>query len=489
MPRCQAPSVRRKFPPGSYPGTCAGASASGTVVSIISQVIQFLLLFFSTVLLARILSPEDFGLVAMVTAMLGYFRILKDAGLSVATIQREDITHAQVSNLFWLNVAVSAVAGVLFAACAPAIAWFYREPALVPIAVALGTTFLLSGLAIQHMALLSREMRFKSIAMVQIVSTSTGVGTGIGMALAGFGYWSLVAMQIATPLVALAMTWWASRWRPRSPSRNVGTWPLIKFGANLTATNLVYSIARGLDAVLIGRIYGAGAMGLYSRAAALLVRPLEQFMSPINAVSVPILSRLQGDTERYRRAFLQVFEAIALFGFVLSGLLLPLAHPLTLVLLGPNWEGAAPILAGFVMLGLAHPLADACTWLFTSQGRGGDFFVATNCASTLTVVAFTAGLPFGAQGVAIAFSGTSVLVILPTLFYLAGRTGPVGRGDLFSSFVRHLPVWAVVSCTTFLVRHVIGDAAPWVQLELPVDGTCGRRALHSGISACATNRA
>ncbi len=243
-----------------------------------SQGVQFALTLASTMVLARLLIPRDFGLLAMVFTIMGFLRVFKEAGLSTATVQREGITHAQVSNLFWINVAVSGLVSVLVAAMAPVIAWFFREPRLVGITLALSPTFLLTGLAVQHMALLNRQMRFKAIALIQIGSVLAGVLAGIGMAWQGCGYWSLVGLNVTTSAVALLLTWSVCRWRPKFLRRHSGTRSLVHFGANLTAGGFLYSLARGLDGLLIGRFFGAHSLGLYSRAGAMLSRPLEQLM-------------------------------------------------------------------------------------------------------------------------------------------------------------------------------------------------------------------
>src|SRR5207237_1933354 len=158
-------------------------------------------------ILARLLTPKDFGLFAMVTTVMAFLRVFKDAGLSTATIQREDITHGQVSNLFWINVAMSGAIGLLLAAGSPAIAWFYREPRLVPITLVLSSTFLLSGLAVQHTALLNRQMRFQAIAVVQVGSMLVGIAVGIGMAWHNYSYWSLVGGNFATVAATLLLAW------------------------------------------------------------------------------------------------------------------------------------------------------------------------------------------------------------------------------------------------------------------------------------------
>ena len=188
---------------------------SGGFITLTAQSVQFALNLASIVILARLLSPRDFGLVAMGLTIVGFLRVFKEAGLSTATVQREGITHAQVSNLFWINVVVSGLIGLSVAAAAPLVAWFYHEPRLVGITLALSITFLLAGSAVQHTALLNRQMRFKAISLIQVGSVLAGVLVGVGMAWLKYGYWSLVGLNLTTSLVALLMTWWASRWRPQ----------------------------------------------------------------------------------------------------------------------------------------------------------------------------------------------------------------------------------------------------------------------------------
>jgi len=239
---------------------------------------------------------------------------------------------------------------------------------------------------------------------------------------------------------------------------------MLTFGANITAGNLIYSLARGADNLLIGRFFGAVAVGLYSRASILLIRPLEQFTVPINAVLIPALSRLQTEPERYRRTFLRVYEAMTLISFLSTGLLLALASPLTLVVLGPKWEQAAPIFAGFSIAALCIPLAGASTWLFQTQGRGKDWLINSLLGSCITVASFVAGLPFGPAGVAIAYSVGALFIGVPTLFYFAGRQGPVTTADLWSTIFRYLPLWIVVCGVTWLVRLLVMNSVPLVQL-------------------------
>jgi O-antigen/teichoic acid export membrane protein len=441
-----------------------GHTISSGAVTISAQGAKFGLSLLSTMVLARLLLPRDFGLVAMVTTITSFLRVFKDAGLSIATVQRERITHAQVSNLFWINVGVSAVSSIVVAALAPVIAWFYRDPRLISITLLLSITFLISGGTVQHQALLKRQMRFKALALIEVGSMATGVLVGILMASVGYHYWALVAASLAMESAGFLLTWLVSRWRPQMPTRRSGIGPLLTFGVNRTASDFISSITRGSDNLLIGRSYGAGAVGLYSRASDLLMRPLEQFLSPINAVFLPALSRLQSQPERYRSTFLRVYEAIAFVGFFFTGLFLALARPVTLVMLGPKWEQAAVIVGGFTIAAFCVPLANASTWLFTSQGRGKDLLVAQSLNGCVTVLSFVVGLPFGPVGVAIAFSVSSLLVRLPILYLAVGRRGPVRTGDLWRRFFRQLPLWIVVFAATSLIRSLVINDAPLIQL-------------------------
>ena len=450
---------------------------SGGVVTISSQAAKFVLSLASTAILARLLTPRDFGLVAMVTAVIGFVAMFRHAGLGTPTVQREQITHAQVSNLFWINLAVSGLCALILAALAPALARFYHDSRITYITLALSTTFLIGGFRVQHLALLKRQMRFKAIALIEVGSMAIGVVIGIVMALLGYRYWSLIGLTLGTEIAAFLLTGSVSRWKPQLPTRGNGMGPLVAFGAHQTAGTFLFNIARGCDNLLIGRFYGPAAVGLYSRAAALVNRPMEQFLLPIDAVFLPALSRLQSQPKRYRSTFLRLYEAIAMSVFFLSSLLLALATPATLVLLGRKWEAASAIFAGFTFTTISIPLSSAGNWLLTSQGRGKDIFRVTSINAFVTLASFIIGLPFGPLGMAIAFSSSGILVRLPILYFTAGRRGPVTTSDLWTRFLRHLPLWVVMLVVTWLMRGMVAEFHPLSQLLI-----CAPVGLLTGIT-------
>jgi PST family polysaccharide transporter len=439
-----------------------GRAISSGLITVAGQCVQVVLNLFSIMVLARLLVPADFGLVAMVATVIGFLRIFNDAGLSLATVQKDKITHAQVSNLFWANLGIGAAITVLLAAASPILAWFYREPRLVTVNLALCGTFLLTGSTVQHLALLKRQMRFAMIAAIQLSAATSGVLVGITMAWLDCGYWALVGMNVMPPLTACVLTWVISRWRPQRPARRSGTRDLLGFGANLTVSSFLWSLARGTDSLLIGRMFGSAALGFYSRAQALLVRPIDQFIAPLEAVFVPTLARLQDNPERYRRTLFRVFELVAVGGYAGSALLLSLAEPITRVVLGPDWDGAAAIFAGLSLVALYMPVAAVSGWLLTSQGRGKGFLTISSVCSLSAIASFVAGLAWGPVGVAVAYCSTCFLVQLPICYYVAGRSGPVTTKELWARLLRHVPIWLVMFGVTWLVRAALpGRSAPF----------------------------
>ena len=422
---------------------------SSGVVTIAAQGTMFVLNLGSIMILARILAPQDFGLVAMVAAVMSFLRVFKDAGLTTATIQRDNITHAQVSNLFWINLGMSALLTLIVAVSAPGVAWLYREPELTAITLVLSFSFLFEGSAAQHLALFNRQMRFKLLAFIQIISAVVAILVAIAMARLGCRYWSLVALQLTPPMLVLFLTLANSHWRPQRPTRGSGTRSLVSFGAKFAASGFLWSLARATDGFLVGKFFGSASLGLYSRASVLLHRPLEQLLGPVNTVLVPVFSRIQSDPQRYRRTVLQVYEAVALVSFFFTALFLALARPITLVVLGSKWSDAVPIFAGFAIGAIFLPLGSASTWLFASQGRGRDSLIATSIASGLAIVSMVAGLPFGPAGVAYSYSISGLLILLPVMYYFTGRRGPVSTRDLWVATLRHAPIWGIVCGATY----------------------------------------
>src|SRR6516164_4811502 len=282
----------------------------GGVARLCAQVATLLLRVGAIALLARLLSPKDFGLVGMVTAFTGVLAWFRDFGLSSAAIQRTIVTEDQISTLFWINILFGALLAVVAIAMAPAIAAFYGDPRLFGVTTVLALGFLFNGAGVQHSALLQRQMRFTALAVISVVSLIVGTAIAIGGANAGYGYWALVAMSVTQPLIATIGLWLTVRWLPGMPQDWAGIRSMIHFGGTLTFNGLVAYVAYNAEKVMIGRLWGADAIGIYGRAYQLVNIPTESLNSAVGEVAFSALSRLQDDPVRLRSYFLKGFSLV-----------------------------------------------------------------------------------------------------------------------------------------------------------------------------------
>jgi PST family polysaccharide transporter len=439
-------------------------AVSGGFVTFGAQAAKVILNFSGAAVLARLLEPKEFGLVGMVLGVTALVGIFKELGLSTATVQREHITQQQVSNLFWINVSVGGVAALISIGLSPLAAMFYRDHRVAAIMVVLSVTFLLTGSAVQHRALLTRQMRFPTLAVIDVTSMFAGFAIGCIMAWRGFGYWALVAQQVSASASDLLLTWTCSRWRPNLPQRNSGVRPLLHFGAHLTVADFIGRLSVSTDTILIGRFFGATPLGLYTRAAILLQRPIEQVFAPVNAVLDPVLARLQNDPERYRRAFMRIYDALAIITFSFAAMCLVLAQPIVLLVLGPKWVAVVPLFSAFALVAISSPMSNVVCWIYQSQGRGRDQLHNHTSAGLLTVAAYLLGLHWGPLGIILSLAITSLLIRLPLVYYIAGRQGPVSTSDLWGGFFSQLPLWGTVYLMTRLAHAAFHDLAPVMQV-------------------------
>lgn len=440
-----------------------GRSVRGGAVTMAAQGVRFLLNLASIMVLARLLSPNDFGLVAMVVAVTGFVTLFKDMGLSMATVQRAEITHAQISTLFWINVAFGLVLGIVLACLAVPIAWFYNgEQRLVAVTLVLALGIPISGLGIQHQAVLRRQMRFVALAVVDTVAMLTGIMTAIVLALLGkaywpeANYWALVAMPLATATTGAAGVWIVCRWRPSGPRRGSGVRPLLSFGGYLTGSKFVIYLARNLDNVLIGRFWGEQTLGFYNQAYRLLMLPLQQINTPISAVAIPVLSRLIDSPERYRAYYRQGILLVVTLGMPIVAFSFAAVDELVLLVLGPQWTDAVAIFRALAPAAFIGTFNVATAWVFVSQGTTRRQFRAGAVASSFIVMAFVIGLPRGALGVATALSIAHCVIRIPHLIYCFHGT-PIQLRDLGLVLWRPAAASLAAAAITITLNNYLAD--------------------------------
>jgi len=431
-----------------------GRSVRGGAVTMISHAIKFLLLTGSTIVLARLLTPLDYGLIAMVTAITGFVEMFKDMGLSMATIQKAEINHSQVSTLFWINVTVSFVFVLILAVCAPIISWFYGEPRLTWITFALAGTFLFSGLTVQHHALLSRQMRFTIIAMIQIGSMGIGITVGIVMAFYGAGYWALVGLSITNVLISMVLVWVFCRWRPSLPVRGSGILPMVKFGGHLTGFDIVNYFARNFDNILLGRFWGANILGLYSRAYGIMMLPINQIRVPLNNVAIPALSHIKNDPFRYKSYYIKLITLIAFITMPLMVFLFVCADQVIFLLLGSQWLGTIDIFKILCINAFIQPVSTTWGLVLVSLGQSKRYLSWGIINSVIIVFSFILGLPWGAIGVAAAYTIASYVLLWPSLWYCFRQT-PISVKDFWGAIFRPAIASIIMGLVIFAIRSYL----------------------------------
>ncbi len=389
----------------------------GGAITLSSQILKFTLQTGGTFLLARLLVPSDFGLIGMVTIILNFVELFKDLGLSTATVQKDQINHAQVSLLFWINLAFSVAVTAIVAAMAPLVAWFYQEPRLTSIVLVLSANFILGGLAVQHVAILQRRMQFGLIAQSEIVSMVVGVLAAMGSALGGAGYWSLVIWRLAQSVTVLICVWIALPWRPGWVGKASGMASMLAFGGNITGFNVLNYFSRNFDNFLIGRYWGAEQLGLYAMAYKILLMPIQQINAPITNVAIPVLSRLQEEPEKYRRYYYKAVLAICTFGVPVVAFMFATADQIVLLMLGQDWLGVIPIFRWLTPAAYIGAFNVATGWVYISLGRVDRQLYWIIPKSIFDVILFAISVQWGAIGVAAAYGIAQPLIRIPEIFY------------------------------------------------------------------------
>lgn len=390
-------------------GGLGGSAARGALVTMGGQLVRFAIQVGGIFVLARILSPEDYGYVVMVTAIVGVGEIFRDFGLSSASIQSEKLTAEQRDNLFWINSGIGlALGAVVFASSWP-IAGLYGQPELQGITQVLAATFLLNGLSTQHKAMLNRELRFKALAALEILAPAVALLVAIVVALAGGSYWALVSQQLALPLFTLILVAMLGKWSPGRYRRGAAMGSFIRYGANLLGVQLLTYASRNINAVIIGARFGAGEVGLYDRAFQLVVLPLNQINAPSTRVALPILSKLQHRPEEFNRFLIQgqtvmVYIVTGSFMYAIAQ-----AGNVVAVALGDQWLEATFVFQILAVGGIAQALGYATYWAFLARGLTGSNLRFSLATRPVMIASCFIGSFWGLEGVAAAYSISLVL--------------------------------------------------------------------------------
>jgi PST family polysaccharide transporter len=428
----------------------------GGLARLCAQAANFVVRIVSLMILARLLGPKEFGLVGMVTAFTCVLDLFRDFGLSAAAVQRTTVTEEQISTLFWINVLAGALLGLLALAMGPAIAAFYHEPRLFGVTAVLALAFLFNAAGVQHSALLQRQMRFTALAVISTVGLILGTAIAIGGAKAGYGYWALVAMAVVSPLTTTAGLWLATGWVPGMPRRRVGIRSMMRFGGTVTLNGLVVYVACNFDKVLLGRFWGAAAIGIYGRAYQLINVPTANLNSAAGEVAFAGLSRVQDDPSRLKSYFLKGYSLVLALTLPITIACLLFAEDVILVLLGPTWKAAGPIFRLLAPTILVFAVVNPLAWLLTSVGRVGRLLKMDLVITPIMIAGYVLGLPYGPRGVAFAYSTVMTLWVFPSVIWALHGT-VVSSRDYLLALSRPLASSIAAGAVAFGFRFFYGQ--------------------------------
>lgn len=427
--------------------------------------------FIVTIILVRLLSPQEFGLLAMVTVLTSFANIFGELGFSAALVHKQDVQPVHLSSVFWLNLGIGLLLTLVFVGLAPLIAGFYQEPILVPLTMFLSLNFVIGSFNIVQNTLLTKALDFHILSKVEISAVIISGIIAILMAYTGFGVWSLATQSVVATFVTAVLLWSLGNWRPSFVFNWSAIQELLGFSMSLFGSKLLNYWVRNLDYLLIGRLLGTGPLGIYTRAYELMLMPLTTVSRVISRVMFPALSQIQGEKERVKRAYLQVTRIIALITFPMMLGLLVTAEPFVLTLFGPRWAEMIPLVQIFSVVGMLQSIGTLNGNLYLSQGRADLQFKVGLVVHIVPLLGIIIGLRWGILGVAIGYAIGSFLIWYPT-FYFAASLINLKLGEhlynLSPPFICVVLMATVVWAMGMLLPHILSS---WILLIVQV--LCG----------------
>jgi O-antigen/teichoic acid export membrane protein len=445
-------------------GTQAVAQASRVVVAVV---------------VARLLTPHDYGIAGMVVVFSSLVFVFADLSLGAALVQRPRISEADRSTVFWLSLGAGAIFTATGMALAGPIADFYGEPAVRPLFMALSCGFIVTSFGTTQSALLTREMNFKALELRQMGGILVGAVAGIVLAARGAGPWAIIGQQLATIVISTICLWWFSSWRPSLVFSFNSVRQLGGFSANVFGTRLLFYVNRNLDNLLVGRFIGAAALGAYSLAYSVMLVPFNQIAGPVQEVLYPAFSRMQDDAKRIADVWIDVNRIVAALSLPALVGLMVVGPDFVEVVLGSKWRSATVVIQILAWVGLLQSIQRLNSSILQARDRTRDLFVYSIVTLVGSVLAFVGGLNWGIVGVATAYAALST-VLEPYYTWLTARSLGISMFRFFRGLagvaqatvamaavlvpVRYLMVGAGVGTSFRLVLLIVLGCAVYVPL-------------------------
>lgn len=431
-----------------------GRSASGNaLLALAGQWGRYALQLLALVVFSRLLTPADFGLVAMVTGVLGLAYVIGDFGLSLAALQATELHSNQRTNLFWFNSGIGFVVAALMCVAARPLAAFYGDARVAPITVALASVFLINGVSVQFRTELNCQLRFGVMAAADFFGQATGFAVALVGALAGWSYWALVVMQVVAAVVTNSIIIVRARWWPGWYHRGIPMRSLLVFGVNNSLAQVVNYISTNIDQVLIGRVWGVTILGFYNRAFQIARLPGQQVAIPLTRVVLPYLSRLQGDPTSYIEAVKKAQLALSTLLLSLLAWVVGTGDYLVPVVLGDGWQAAVPLLRVLCLAGALQAITNVTYWVLLSQGRTGLVFGTELVPRLIMIALIVAAAAKGPIWVAVAAVIGQVLLLISAACFALPRANVRATSVLLPA-LRPAVLFACAAAAAWTAGHL-----------------------------------
>ena len=342
--------------------------------------------FIIGIVLARLLFPEQFGLIGMLTIFMAVARTFLDSGFGAALIQKRDPTPTDISSIFYFNIAVGMIAAGLLCLAAPWIAAVYKQPLLTPLTRVLSLTIVISSFGQVQSTIFVKQINFKSLTKISLAANGASGIVGIDMAISGFGVWSLVAQQICSSLLQVVLVWFLNDWRPTSNFSVKSLKRMFGFGSRMLASGLLNQIFNNIYLLVVGKLYSATDLGFFTRALSLEQLPSHTLSTMVGKVAFPVFASIQDDPIRLKRGLKKALTTLVLINFPVMIGLAAVSRPLILVLLTEKWEESIPYLQLLSLAGATYALHLINLNLLQALGRSDLFLRLEMIKKLLTII-------------------------------------------------------------------------------------------------------
>jgi PST family polysaccharide transporter len=438
----------------------------GTIWSAISQWANKFLSLATFTILARLLEPDSFGLIALAGTFLAFLNLFQDQGFSTAIIQRKNLEPEHLDTAFWINIGISFVLTTVCIRGAGVAANFFNEPSLTPVIRWLSLTFIISSFNSVQSALFYKQLDFKLLAIRSLISSFFGAIVGITMAFTGFGVWSLVGQQLSGGIISAFVLWIASDWRPHFRLSWRHFHDLFSFGINIVGINILNFFVTKGDNLLIGYFLGATALGYYDLAYKLLLTVSSLFMGIISSTAMPIFSSIQDDLPRLRKVLYEFVELTNIVAFPIFLGMSVLAPELVIVVFGEQWKASIPIMQILSIAGLLYGGFYFNSPLIMAMGKP-DWKLKLDIYRTFVYcLAFLIGVNWGIIGVSLAFVFSAYLGSSWVTVLLIRKLTKISISTYISKFSTPFVNSLIMSLTILTTQYILFNSTSPSSLSL-----------------------